>query len=801
MNRLPQQKAAAQGRAARAVVSLLVSPSVNRKRWAPVEWSAAQFKEKLATPLRLPLTGAQFDVLSKPEQTEAKDRAGAWLGAELLDPSGPRTAANVKSRTVGAIDADTVDDVAAVLSRLRLLGVAAIVHSTTKHRAAAPRLRIVVTLAEPLAPADYGRAMRAIAAALDLDADPASFKVEQCMFFPSVPSDGEFLFETIEGAPLDMQMVEEFESRTPARSGTGGAVHAGRDLASLRAKVIEGRVGETHDALAGMAVALRRLGRERDEIEDALVAAVDDSKMDARRAAEKRSEIPRLADWAVQTIAPEFEPVDDDPGLVAPSGGSGASNPPTVPAQGAQGPSGGALPLRYSDVCMADYVVRQKWQGIRSVDLVLHEWDGRRWAPDRLGSLRLNLATEAAKKFAEVAERDVTLGQNARRVAAQLERYGAVRGVAELVAHDPRIACPRENLDAHPHLLNTPAGVVDIPAGVVSPHDPALMLSKLTAVAPDFGAARPVFDRFLAEVFVDEAGAPDPELAAYVQAALGVAVTGDTSVHVMHFLHGHGRNGKSVLMDLVLELLGDYGRKIASTSLMHDPKGQRHPTAVAELEGVRCAVASEIEDGAWWDEAGIKEQTGDAVLVGRRMRQDPKPFRRTHKLFVMANSRPRLRSADTAIRARIRLVPFRASFLGREDPTLPVMLRAEGPAVLAWLVEGARKFYAAGKLPPCAAVEAATADYFGAQATVERFLDERCIEDAEARTPARALYSDYREWKLERGESPRSETAFGEDVARRFRKTKSHGTMTYVGLRLRPISAPPSAPAAAEDFA
>ena len=82
------------------------------------------------------------------------------------------------------------------------------------------------------------------------------------------------------------------------------------------------------------------------------------------------------------------------------------------------------------------------------------------------------------------------------------------------------------------------------------------------------------------------------------------------------------------------------------------------------------------------------------------MRQDEFTFRREAKPFVIANMRPLVRHVYPAMRARIRLIPFAISFLGREDRSLPEKLRAEGPAILADLIRAAQRVIEHG-MPAC----------------------------------------------------------------------------------------------------
>lgn len=60
-------------------------------------------------------------------------------------------------------------------------------------------------------------------------------------------------------------------------------------------------------------------------------------------------------------------------------------------------------------------------------------------------------------------------------------------------------------LDAHPELINTPSGLADLRTGAVKPHDPSLLLTRITAYGVDLEAPHPRWDAFLKETFDGDA--------------------------------------------------------------------------------------------------------------------------------------------------------------------------------------------------------------------------------------------------------------------------------------------------------
>src|SRR5262249_40212048 len=157
------------------------------------------------------------------------------------------------------------------------------------------------------------------------------------------------------------------------------------------------------------------------------------------------------------------------------------------------------------------------------------------------------------------------------------------------------------------------------------------------------------------------------ELIAYVQRLFGYALTGDTREQILTIFWGTGANGKSTLLNAILETVGsDYCVKLPATTLMVS-QGERHPTELAGLFGRRLAIAVETNDGARLNEALVKDLTGGDRLTVRRMREDFWSFDPTHKLILCTNHKPRITGRDHAIRRRLRLVPFKRRFTHQEQ--------------------------------------------------------------------------------------------------------------------------------------
>src|SRR5215208_7971949 len=124
------------------------------------------------------------------------------------------------------------------------------------------------------------------------------------------------------------------------------------------------------------------------------------------------------------------------------------------------------------------------------------------------------------------------------------------------------LAVSPDELDTDPMLLNVENGTRDLRTGSLRPHRAEDLITKLAPVEFDVTAEAPTFYRFLKQALVDK------ELIRFVQRFLGYSLTGSTEERALAVLHGVGKNGKSTLVELFQDLLGDYSTVAHPDTLM-----------------------------------------------------------------------------------------------------------------------------------------------------------------------------------------------------------------------------------------
>ncbi len=426
-------------------------------------------------------------------------------------------------------------------------------------------------------------------------------------------------------------------------------------------------------------------------------------------------------------------------------------------------------------------------------------WNGHKWAWDESGHVQ-----ELSRTIARTLPNHDKEAQRHRKNS--LSRRG-IEAMTALARTDQRTSIHLANLDARPYELNTPGGVINLKTGTLNPPNPQSLHTRSTTVTPQADKPHPLWDRFLADTF-----AGDPDLTIYIQRLLGVSLVGVVLEQLLPFAHGAGANGKTTLAGVIQRIVGvgDQGYSIsAPAEMLLATQQQGHPTEIARLSGARLVITSELEDGQRFAEAKIKQLTGKDTITGRFMRQDWFSFTPTHTLWLLANHQPNVRAGGPAFWRRVRMLPFEHTVpKEKRIPDLEDRLvNEEGPAILAWLIQGAADYFNHGLAEP-ASVSAATDAYAADQDTVARFVEERCETGAanaqHLHVRTTTLRAAYENWCKAEGETPVSAKTLTQQLKARYdiQTSRSASSRFYDGIRLidmSPNTDDPAEPSHLED--
>lgn len=414
-------------------------------------------------------------------------------------------------------------------------------------------------------------------------------------------------------------------------------------------------------------------------------------------------------------------------------------------------------------------------------------WSGSVWEEDERGAWRCvsemaRARTQAAYTIEDEKKRDAALKWS--RGSESAARHKACLTLAQTF---PEVSINVDDLDPNPWLLNCQNGTLNLRTGELKPHDPRNFCTRCVTVAYDPDAKCPAFEAFLETI-----SGGDAEWVAFIQRAMGYSLNGTTMEQKFFMCFGEGSNGKTVLLELVLWLLGAYAIAVDPSTWLEQKDPSKPRPDIARMRGARFTKSSESRDGLRLDMGVVKQVTGGDRLTARHLYQKETSFEARCKPWFATNHKPEIPHTDHGTWRRIVLIPFSVKIPeDKADGELAEKLRDEGPGILAWLVRGALDWLRLRLAIPEGVAKHAR-EYKADQDVLGGFFADRCDLTPDMCGQRRwvksgDLYSAYRRWAEKMGERVLSSQKFGRMMAERgFEGTKTGtGSRIWRGLALQ----------------
>lgn len=411
------------------------------------------------------------------------------------------------------------------------------------------------------------------------------------------------------------------------------------------------------------------------------------------------------------------------------------------------------------------------------------------WRMDTSG----NAIQEVAKKLTEYDLYGD--GTNATRSRA------GVSNAVQLAQSNPLLQVTAADLNHNTtHLLNVANGVIDLRTGGLLPHDHRRRFTQVAPVDYEEEALRrfqdgeswaeiiPTFIETLDFLFYG-----DTHLITTIQRSLGMSLLGEVAGgEGMAWWVSGGSSGKSTLTNLMLEVLGIDEYTGYATLLDHDSLTREStPETRAGLFGKRLLVFQEFPAGSKLNDGDLKKLTSTDPIKARYLFGNPFQFLPTHNTIAATNHLPKVATTDRGTWRRLKRIDFPRTITEQErDLGLPDRLRAEYPAILAWLVQGCLDYLDHG-VYWAESVQQATETWRTSFDALSSLL--ACVEVDPK--PSRglkddALYALYRDIVADDNAGYRSRTAFiralevHQDFPRGAGRVETARRVTFRNLRL-----------------
>ena len=283
-----------------------------------------------------------------------------------------------------------------------------------------------------------------------------------------------------------------------------------------------------------------------------------------------------------------------------------------------------------------------------------------------------------------------------------------------------------------------------------------------------------------------------------MQEHLGYCLTGDTSLNGLNILTGIGGNGKSVLLDLMSKVLGDFYTPLMADALTGTVSSGASPELMCFI-GKRMAGLSETDANVNIKEARVKNLTGgDEYTSARPLYGKPVDFKNKAKLYILTNEPPNF-NPSPAMRRRIKLFHLKMNFVFkhqynmlkdktnykiRDDDFCRSLSTVHLNEVFTFLVNGAMRYYKNKNLFMAEEFEKDTYEYCNDNDHINNFVNEKCLMDPNYTIGAKNLMDLYNLWAHgQRLEKLSARSMKSKMMANGFVHRRIGGRSKYIGLK------------------
>lgn len=268
--------------------------------------------------------------------------------------------------------------------------------------------------------------------------------------------------------------------------------------------------------------------------------------------------------------------------------------------------------------------------------------------------------------------------------------------------------------------------------------------------------------QFLA--FLNQTFEGDKERVGFVQEWMGYLLLPDTSHQKMLIMLGEGRNGKSVLLEVIADMLGP--RNVSNVPL--DQLASRFGLGPTENKLVN--ICADVGNTRRIDEGALKQFVGGDMMQLEQKFRDPRSFRPTARVMASANNLPAFNDSSSGLWRRMLVLPFDRQVPESEvDRQLTRKLVSERDQVLLFALLGLLRLQTNGDFTRSGKMVAAATAYKRQSNPAHDFLTSAYQEDPASILMKDAIYQEYAEWSAKQGRPDKlNQAQFGVEVKRAF---------------------------------
>jgi len=378
-------------------------------------------------------------------------------------------------------------------------------------------------------------------------------------------------------------------------------------------------------------------------------------------------------------------------------------------------------------------------------------WNGLLWKPDNYGEIKRLCKEQIEDMIGDpTARAQIDLLKH---LVDSLSAAGIRNMMFFLEAN--RLTVREEEIDADKDLINVLNGVINLRTIQYEAPDKSRFITRCMNVKYNPGADWPQWRDHLSLIFNE-----DEETMLSFQMIAGYALLRENPEQLFFILFGKGENGKSVSLNVLSRIFGEYAMNADYRTFMHRRSDDTSPRSdIARLYGAHLVTSIEGSEGGRLNEALLKAITGHDPIVSRELYQKEQQKYLDAKVFFATNHEPVIRDSSHGMLRRIIKIPFNVQIpQEKRDDQIEEKLIGENSGIFNWLLDGLRAWKDNGrKIKLSKLITDATQKFRTAiDESNGFFTDDVLITDLDTdRISKKDLFQYYQQWYSDKhGEYP-----------------------------------------------
>lgn len=308
--------------------------------------------------------------------------------------------------------------------------------------------------------------------------------------------------------------------------------------------------------------------------------------------------------------------------------------------------------------------------------------------------------------------------------------------------------------DINPYMIACTNGSIDIRDKKLREHSPTDFVRNKVNTRYDENAYVEVVDEVLDKISVN-----DPQLRKLIEEMMGYALIPTSKFQKAFILYGDGANGKSTLLDIITDVIGD--TNISSLSLQE----LNHNFKLSEITNKLVNIGDDISDQYLEDSSIFKKLvSGDEVTVDKKNEQ-PYKMRNYATMLFATNNLPTTKDKSAGYSRRLSIIPFEAVFSSTDPDYDPFILdKLTTPEAKSYIlnlaIDGIIRVFAQNGFTEVDRVDDILNDFLKENNNVIAFLSEFDIEGQVSSD----AYNEYTYWCAQNGVSNYKIRKFNSEV-------------------------------------